>query len=79
MPLSLRANTLARAALIVGGVEALAERLGVTSKVLSLLIRGGAPVPPELFFQASEIITEAGFTDITKRSRINEAKKPRQD
>jgi DNA-binding transcriptional regulator YdaS (Cro superfamily) len=76
---SLRAKTLARAALVVGGVEALAERLGVTSKVLSLLIRGGAPVPPELFFQASEIITEAGIADISKRSRINEAKKPKQE
>jgi len=76
---SLRAKTLARATLVVGGVEALAERLGVTSKVLSFYIRGDAPVPPELFFRASEIITESGMTDITKRSRINEANKPKQD
>ena len=80
MSLSLRAKTLARAALIVGGVEVLAEKLGVTSKVLSLFIRGDAPVPPELFFRASEIVTEAGIADITKqRSRINEANKPKQD
>jgi hypothetical protein len=64
----------------VGGVEVLAEKLGVTSKVLSLFIRGDAPVPPELFFRASEIVTEAGIADITKqRSRINEANKPKQD
>ena len=62
----------------MGGVEALAERLGVTSKVLSLLIRGDASVPPDLFFRASEILTEAGIADITKRSRINEATKPKQ-
>ena len=78
MPLSLRAKTLARAALVAGGVEALAERLGVTSKVLSFYIRGDADVPPELFFRASEIVTEAGIADITKRPRVNEANKPKQ-
>jgi hypothetical protein len=51
----------------------------VTSKVLSFYIRGDAPVPPELFFRASEIVTEAGVADITKRSRIHEAKKPKHD
>jgi hypothetical protein len=61
-------------------VEALAERLGVTSKVLSLLIRGDAAVPAALFFLASEIVTEAEMVDITKRSRINnEANKPKRD
>ena len=63
---NLRAQTLARAAMIVGGVDALAERLGVAPGTVSMLIRGDAPVPPEMFLVAIDIITEAGLADAMK-------------
>ena len=63
---NLRAQTLARAAMIIGGVDALAERLGVASGTLAMLIRGDAPVPPEMFLVAIDIITDAGLADAMK-------------
>jgi DNA-binding transcriptional regulator YdaS (Cro superfamily) len=63
---NLRAQTLARAAMIVGGVDALAERLGVAPGTLSMLIRGETSVPPEMFVVAIDIITEAGLADAMK-------------
>jgi DNA-binding transcriptional regulator YdaS (Cro superfamily) len=59
----LRAQALARAALIVGGLDKLSERLGFTPATLAMLIRGDAPVPPEMFMRATEIITDATVED----------------
>jgi DNA-binding transcriptional regulator YdaS (Cro superfamily) len=63
---NLRAQTLARAATILGGVDALAERLGVAPGTLSMLIRGEASAPPEMFLVAIDIITDAGLADAMK-------------
>ena len=64
----LHTQTLARAAMIVGGIPKLAEHLGLTPQMLSVLVRGDAPVPPELFLRASEIVTDAGVVDAAKLS-----------
>jgi DNA-binding transcriptional regulator YdaS (Cro superfamily) len=64
---NLRAQTLARAAVILGGLDKLADELGVTTATVALLIRGDAPVPPEMFLRATEIITDAAVTDAAQR------------
>ena len=65
---NLRAQTLARAADIVGGLDQLAGQLGIAPAALATLIRGEAEVPPAMFLRATEIITEAGLTDVAKRA-----------
>ncbi len=63
---NLRAKALAKAVLIVGGLDALAEKCHCTPAVLRLWIRGDAPVPPEAFLRATEIITDAGVAAASK-------------
>ena len=67
VPMSnLHVQALARAALIVGGLDMLSERLGVTPATLAMLIRGAAPVPPAMFLRATEIISDAAVVDASK-------------
>ena len=63
---NLRARTLAKAAVILGGIDKLAADLGITPATLGMLIRGEVSVPPELFLRATEIITDEGLTDASK-------------
>jgi DNA-binding transcriptional regulator YdaS (Cro superfamily) len=73
---NLRAETLARAAFVVGGVEVLAERLGITPAMLAVLIRGEAPIPADMFFLCSEIVTDASVAEAAKpRPARNDAER----
>jgi hypothetical protein len=66
---SLETSTLARAAVILGGVAPLAARLGTPAHVLEGLLRGEAPIPPDLFLRASEVVTEAGVAEARNTAR----------
>lgn len=58
MEAGLEVRVLKRAADIVGGHRALAERLGVRLKDLERWIAGKAPVPREAFLGAVELIID---------------------
>ena len=53
---SVQARTLHRACLIVGGAEALAQRLDLPATLLERWLRGEAPPPEHVFHQAVEIV-----------------------
>jgi hypothetical protein len=63
---NLHARTLARAASIVGGVDALANELAVPSEVVARYLRGELAVPTDVFLRASEILTDASVVDAAK-------------
>ena len=65
----LHAQTLARAAHIVGGVDILGTELGIQPELLDRYLRGEAVVPAELFLRATEIITAASVLDAAKASQ----------
>lgn len=51
-------RVLARAAVLIGGVAALAERLELTHAELAACLTGAAPVPDALFLRAIDIVLE---------------------
>ena len=53
---NVRAPTLARAALMVGGLHVLAEQLGISRETLGRYVRGESPIPAHVFVLASEIV-----------------------
>ena len=57
-----RANTLRRAAEIVGGEEVLALHLGITPSHLALWIAGAGHAPDAVFLAAVDIVLEGGLT-----------------
>ena len=63
---NLRAQTLARAAQIVGSADVLAVQLGVPVELLNRYLRGDLPVPANIFLHASEFITQASVVDAAK-------------
>ena len=67
--LSLQARTLARAAVIVGGLDILAGELAISSEMLGRYVRGELLTPPDVFMRAADIVTEAGVADAAKPSR----------
>ena len=73
---NLRARTLARAAVILGGVEQLAAELAISPKMLGRYIRGESVVPPEVFLRAIDIITDGAVVDAAKPQKP-EPKRPR--
>jgi hypothetical protein len=68
---SLHAETVARAAAIVGADKFAAE-FGVSIKKLGLWIRGLSAVPPDVFLRASEIVTQAGIRDAARPATTKE-------
>jgi hypothetical protein len=56
---NVRAQTLARAAEILGGVEILAEKLAISPEMLGDYLRGESPVPSNVFRRATEIIRDS--------------------
>lgn len=71
---SLQARTLARAAVIVGGLNILAGELEISPEMLGRYVRGESLTPPDVFMRAADIVTEAGVTDAAKSSgRIEQA------
>ncbi|HEY7240187.1 MAG TPA: hypothetical protein VH600_13530 [Burkholderiales bacterium] len=67
--LDLHAQTLARAAHIVGGTDILSAELGVQPDLLDRYLRGEAVVPSELFLRASEIVTAASVLEAAKANQ----------
>jgi hypothetical protein len=63
---NLHARTLARAALIAGGVDGLAGELALPADLLARYLRGELPVPPNVFLRATEILTDASVVDAAK-------------
>lgn len=53
---TLQARTLRRASVIVGGTQALADRLGVPSLELKCWINGSVLPPPNMFLKAVDIV-----------------------
>ena len=49
-------QVLARAAVIVGGTEALAARLDISPRVLKLYLEGHQAIPASLLFKAIDLI-----------------------
>jgi hypothetical protein len=62
---SLHAETVARAATIIGAEEFAAE-FGVSIETLGLWIRGLSPVPQDVFLRACEVVTQAGVLDAAR-------------
>jgi hypothetical protein len=63
---NLHAQTLARAAVVVGGADVLAQQFDVTQEMLGRYIRGESVIPSELFLRATEIVTQASVRDAAK-------------
>jgi hypothetical protein len=63
---TLAAQTLARAAAIVGGVDALAVELAVPVEIAGRYLRGELPIPTSVFLRGSEIVTDATVVDAAK-------------
>ena len=61
---TLHARTIARAALIVGGVPTLADRLRVTPEGIQLWISGKTDPPSRVFLEAIDIVLEYQITQI---------------
>ena len=51
-------RVLARAAVLLGGVDRLAGRLNLTQRELGEFLTGGVPVPDALFLAAIDIVLE---------------------
>jgi hypothetical protein len=51
-------RVLARAAVLLGGVDRLAGRVNLTQRELGEFLRGRAPVPDSLFLAALDIVLE---------------------
>jgi hypothetical protein len=54
---TLRSRAVAKAALVLGGEEALAARLGLTPGTIRLLVAGRLPVPQQVFLKVVDIIS----------------------
>jgi hypothetical protein len=61
---SVQARTLARAAHIVGGVAALANRLRVSAEGLQLWLSGKADPPSKVFLEAIDIVFQDKITHL---------------
>jgi hypothetical protein len=57
-------RTLLRAAGILGGVDALAERLQVHPALLGMWMRGTMALPPEVFLKVVDILLERDVDSI---------------
>ena len=63
---TVHAQTLRRAAQIVGGTEQLAQQLAVKPSQLALWMGGAEPTPPDIFLKAVDLLAE--HNDPSKRS-----------
>jgi len=62
-----RRQTLAKAAEIAGGTQALRRRLHVSLTLITLWLSGGQPLPTEVFLQAVDIVEEQVTKDLTRK------------
>ena len=63
----MRSQTLAKAARVVGGTDALRARLKVSALVLGLWMSGVEPPPVDVFLKAVDIVQEELVDSIKKR------------
>jgi hypothetical protein len=56
---TLHSRVVQRACDGLGGVEPLAERLGVSLGAVRMLVDGKLPLPPSLFFRVVDLLQEA--------------------
>lgn len=68
----LHTQTLVRAALVLGDVNALAERLALPAETLARYMRQELKIPMEVFLRASEIVTEGGVLEAAKTGQSKE-------
>ena len=61
---TVHAQTLKRAAQLVGGLEQLAYRLDVTPSHLALWVAATEPTPPNVFLKAVDLIQEHDRDDL---------------
>jgi hypothetical protein len=61
-----RARFLARAAVLAGGIDVLAHRLGISLQTLRRYIQGDAAVPEEIVRRASEVVGDGAVVDPAK-------------
>jgi predicted transcriptional regulator len=69
---NLRARTLARAAVLAGGVDVLAHRLGISLQTLRRYIHGDSAVPAEVFLRATVIIKHGVVAEPAKSAKPDE-------
>jgi DNA-binding transcriptional regulator YdaS (Cro superfamily) len=70
-------RTLLRAAGILGGVDALAERLQVHPAVLVMWMRGSATLPQEVFLKVVDIVLERDINAIISPTEAAPPKAPK--
>ncbi len=58
MPATARSNALRAAAQVLGGADALAERLGVSTLQVEHWVSGKESVPTEIFLQAVDLLEQ---------------------
>lgn len=62
----MQSRALIRACRLVGGMQQLADRLGIPRLHLRAFIDGVLPVPERIFFTAVEIICEAAPASVSR-------------
>lgn len=66
----LYAETLRRAAGLVGGEQALALRLKVTPSHLALWMNGASLPPSDIFLKAADIVAEHELRELSRRPHV---------
>jgi predicted transcriptional regulator len=69
---NLRARTLARAAVLAGGVDVLAHWLGISLQTLRRYIQGDCAVPAEVFIRATEFLNDGAVAEPAKSTNPEE-------
>jgi hypothetical protein len=62
-----RAETLKRAAAILGGSQPLRAYLNVSAAVLAMWMSGAAPAPTEAFLKAVDVVVEKNIEELRRR------------
>jgi hypothetical protein len=66
---SVRSQTLARAADIVGGPELLRRRLNISALLLAVWLNGAEPLPTEVFLKAVDIVEQEVFESLKRKEK----------
>jgi DNA-binding transcriptional regulator YdaS (Cro superfamily) len=73
---TVKSQTMRRACEIVGGVPELATHLGVSAEDLGAWAKGTKPVPLDVFFRATEIITAHELGEISNADPNSKIRPP---
>jgi hypothetical protein len=69
-------HVLKKAAKTVGGVEALAMRVGVSAQVMRLYLKGRKPIPDDLVFKAVDIVLDGPLASQSPPASKHRSRKP---